>query len=120
MDDVWARAALVAGALAVAGVVVLVQRWRAARPRRTSGPTGLAPGLYFFSSSDCETCLQARETLDARLGTDAYTEIEWQERGDVFERVGVDAVPAMVIVSADGRGSIYPGQPERALDAWNS
>lgn len=118
MDDVWVRAALVAGALAVAGVVVAAQRWRARRPLRTPGPTGLDPGLYLFSSSDCDTCRQARETLDARIGRDGYVEIEWQDQDDVFTEVGVDAVPTVVIVSTNGRGRIFPGQPGRALDAW--
>lgn len=115
MDEIWARVGLVAGALAVAGSVILIQRWRARRPIRTVEVADAAPGIYFFSSSTCPTCEQARARLDARLGNDGYTEYAWEDDPGPFGDFDVDAVPAVVILEEGGRGRLYPGQPDKAI-----
>jgi hypothetical protein len=115
MDEVWARAALVAGALAVAGVVVLVQRLRARPSPKTVGETGLDPGVYLFTSATCSTCAQARQTLQSALGGDRFHEFAWEEGSETFDQLGIDAVPAVLVVEPGGRGTIFPGQPDRAL-----
>ncbi len=115
MDEIWARVGLVAGALAVAGAVILIQRWRARRSIRAVEVTDAAPGVYFFSSSTCPTCERARAKLDARLGKDGYTEYAWEEDPGPFGDFDVDAVPAVAILEEGGRGRLYPGQPEKAL-----
>jgi len=74
-----------------------------------------APGVYFFSSSTCHTCEQARDKLDARLGQDGYTEYAWEDEPGPFGDFDVDAVPAVVILEEGGRGRLYPGQPDKAL-----
>jgi hypothetical protein len=54
--------------------------------------------------------------LDERIGTDGYTEFVWEREPDLFDEVGIDAVPATLIVS--GRlGRIYPGQPDGAFES---
>ncbi len=115
MDEVWARVGLVIGALAVAACVILIQRWRTRRPVRTVEVADAAPGVYFFSSSTCATCEQAREKLDARLGEDAYTEYAWENDPGPFADFDVDAVPSVVVLEEGGRGRLYPGQPDKAL-----
>jgi hypothetical protein len=115
MDEVWARAALVAGALAVAGVVVLVQRLRARPSVRTVGETSLAPGTYLFTSATCAGCAQARQTLRTELGEDRFHEFAWEEGSAPFDELGIDAVPAVLVVDPGGRGTVFPGQPDRAL-----
>lgn len=115
MDEIWVRLGLVVGVLAVAGCVILIQRARARRPIRTVEVAGKAPGVYFFSSSTCATCEQARDKLDARLGTNGYTEYAWEDDPGPFGDFDVDAVPAVVILEEGGRGRLYPGQPDRAL-----
>jgi hypothetical protein len=115
MDEVWARAALVGGALAVAGVVVLVQRLRARPSPRTVAQTGLDPGVYLFTSASCSTCAQARQTLQTELGEDRFYEFAWEEGSETFDRLGIDAVPAVLVVESGGGGTIFPGQPDRAL-----
>lgn len=116
MDELWARAALVAAALAVAGLVVVLRRRRGPRPVRDLGTVELGEGVYLFSSASCPTCIQARSTLDTRLGDGGYTELSWEQEAPIFADLGVDAVPAVVIVDVRGRARLYPGQPERALD----
>lgn len=116
MDEVWARAAVVAGALAVAGVVAWIQRWRARRPVRLAGDTGLSPGIYLFTSTGCESCLRARDSLDTELGPTGYHEITWNDDADRFDDIGVDAVPTVLVVSQGGEGRLYPGQPDAVLD----
>lgn len=116
MDEIWARGAVVAGALAVAGVVVAIQRWRDRRPMRNVGDTGLSPGVYLFTSAECESCLRARESLDSELGPAGYREIVWNHEADLFDSIGVDAVPTVLVVSQDGQGRLYPGQPDAVLD----
>ena len=111
----WARIGLVGAALAVAGAIALIQRRRALSPVRAVETPGLAPGVYFFSSASCPTCRRARETLDASIGDSGYDELVWEEQPLAFRDIGVDAVPAVLIVGEGGRGRLYPGQPERAL-----
>ncbi len=120
MDEVWARAGLVAGALAVAGVVVLIQRSRARQTVRRVAATGLEPGVYLFTSTTCSSCIRARETLEAGLGEGRFRELAWEEASQTFEELGVDAVPAVMVVDGRGRGRIYPGQPDRALRRLSS
>lgn len=114
MDDIWLRVTVIAGVLAIAGLVVIVQRQRAQAPVRAIGSTGLEAGVYFFSSATCSSCEAAREKLDAAMGEDGYTEFVWENEPDPFTDLKVNAVPAVLIVR-DGRGRLYPGQPDRAL-----
>ena len=115
MDEVWVRVALVAGALAVAGVVVLAQRLRARPSVRTVVETGLAPGVYLFTSATCSSCAQARQTLQTELGEDRFCEFAWEEGSATFDQLGIDAVPAVLVVEPGGGGTVFPGQPDRAL-----
>lgn len=115
MDEIWARAGLVIGALAVAACVTLIQRWRTRRPIRAVDIAGTAPGVYFFSSSTCPTCERAREKLNARLGKHGYTEYAWENDPERFADFDVDAVPTVVILEEGGHGRLYPGQPDKAL-----
>lgn len=116
MDEIWARVGVVTGALAVAGVVASIQRWRARRPVRMVGDTGLSSGVYLFTSTECDSCLRARESLDTELGPTGYHEIIWNDEADRFDSMGVDAVPTVLVVSQDGQGRLYPGQPDAVLD----
>lgn len=115
MDEIWARLGLVVGALALAGCVILIQRARARRPIRTVEVAEKVPGVYFFSSSTCPTCEQARDKLDESLGEDGYTEYAWEDDPVPFGAFDVDAVPAVVILEEGGRGRLYPGQPDKAI-----
>lgn len=115
MDEIWVRLALIAGAVAVAGSVALLQRSRSRDPVRRIESTDLAEGVYLFSSASCESCNRARDRLRERLGEAGYTELAWSEEPGVFEDVGVDAVPAVLVVNGDGRATLYPGQPDRVL-----
>jgi hypothetical protein len=49
------------------------------------------------------------------LGQEGYTELRWEEEPSKFGEVGVDAVPAVLLVRDSGRARLFPGQPERAL-----
>lgn len=115
MSEVWIRVGAVLGALAVAGCVVLIQRWRVRGPVRDVESAGMSSGVYFFSSASCPTCTRAREKLDARLGDTGYTEFVWEEDPGPFQELDVDAVPCVVVLGDDGRGRLYPGQPDKAL-----
>lgn len=115
MDDLWLRVALLALALAIAGVFVWWQRSQGAKGIHEADPGDLDPGVYFFSSSACPGCVGARDKLAARLGGSGFTEFSWEESPGVFADLDIDAVPAVLIVQSAGRATVYPGQPERAL-----
>lgn len=117
MDDVWGRAGLLLGALAVGAIVSFVQRRRSRRPFRAVQATDLAPGVYLFSSSTCSTCKTARTRLEERIGAGKYTELVWEEDPGPFQALGVDAVPSVLFVAAGGRGRLYVGGVEPALAA---
>ena len=115
MDEFWNRMALVGGALIVAGAVALWQRRRSRRPIRDLGELDMPRGLYFFSSASCPTCRSARRKIESAVGLDGFTEYVWEREPGLFADLEVDAVPAVLVVDELGRGRLYPGQPERAL-----
>lgn len=117
MDDLALRLGLVGGAVAAA----LVIAWYLHRRDRGSGrpvvDARLPPGFHYFSSRTCDTCRSARSTLDRLLGAGGYTEHEWERDPEVFQRIGVDEVPAMVVVGEDGSARLYSGRLESALES---
>lgn len=115
MDEIWARIGLVLGALAIAGAIVAIQRRRGRIPERDIVAPQLAPGLHFFSSRGCSTCEGARERIVAVVGETGFTEHVWEEDADIFSELGVDVVPASLVVREGGYGRLYPGRPDRAL-----
>jgi len=112
MDELWTRVFLIASALLVATMVVAVRRKMASSSPRPLPPTGLEPGVYLFTSADCDECALARAKLEDRLGEDGYVEIAWEQRPELFADLGVDAVPATVVVAADQTALLWPGQPD--------
>ena len=120
MDETLLRLVIVLGAVMLVLSVVLISRSRDSRPRlRVVRPSGLSPGLYFFSSEDCETCQMARQALEDALGTEGYVEMAWEREAEEFTRLGVEEVPATMVVNQDGMGILYPGQPQQALDSFS-
>lgn len=115
MDEIWARIGLVLGALAIAGFIVAVQRRRRRVPERDVVAPQLTPGLHFFSSRGCATCAGAREKMVSAVGIDGFTEHVWEEDPGVFSDLGIDAVPAVLVIREGGQGRLYPGRPDRAL-----
>ena len=113
MVDTWLRIALIGGVLAGSLGVALLVRQRAKRSDRVIDAGGLAPGIYFFSSSTCETCVGARRDLSRLLGPDAFIEFAWEDTPGVFDELGIEAVPATLIVSDGGHAVLYPGAPAR-------
>ncbi|MEE9178483.1 MAG: hypothetical protein V3U46_08645 [Acidimicrobiia bacterium] len=115
MDEVWARLGLVVGALIVAGVATLVLRSRAKGEPRKLAATGLAQGIYLFTSKACPDCRHVRGMLDDALGPEKYTELSWELEPGMFHELGVDGVPGTLIVEVDGSGVLWPGRPDKAL-----
>jgi hypothetical protein len=115
MDEVWGRAGLILGALAVAALVSYAQRRRSRRPYRSVETPDLGAGIYLFSSATCSTCETARNRLEERVGSGRYRELVWEEDAELFGSLGVDAVPTVLVVEAGGRGRLYVGGVEAAL-----
>lgn len=115
MDEVWVRTVLVAGAL----VIVLASTWwrrRAGKHHVVEVETvSLEPGVYLFSSAACPTCKDARKKLKGMVGESGYVEFFWEEEPRVFQELDIGAVPAVLVVTEDGSGRIYPGQPDETL-----
>lgn len=116
MNELWIRVVVVAAAVAAAVAVGFRQRRRSRGEVREMAATGLAPGLYLFSSHACPTCTSARSRLEAGVGADGFTELVWEDDATVFQRLDVVAVPGVLRVHDDGRGTFYPGQPRAVLD----
>ena len=70
-----------------------------------------------FSSSACSDCPLARRTLADALGEQGFLELSWEDDPGAFDRLGVDAVPATLVVAADGSGTLWPGGAEMALES---
>jgi hypothetical protein len=112
VDDLWLRIALIAAALSVAAIVVALRRRTALKAPRRLAVTRLPAGIYLFTSADCDGCRAARAKLNERLGEAAYNEIAWEDSPEVFNGLGVDVVPATMVVADDGSGHLWRGQPD--------
>lgn len=115
MDEALVRVGLIAGALAVAAIVVLIVRL-ISRPRpRAVDASGFQPGVYLFTSAACPDCEAVRQTLGEALGEDGFEELAWEDRPEVFSDLDVDAVPATLIVGEAGSATLWTGRPDDAL-----
>lgn len=111
--NLWWRLAVVAIAAGVVALVVAFARYRRRPSVSVVEVSSLDPGLYLFTSSECSTCERARERLES-FALD-FEEISWQRASAVFERVGIDAVPSLLLVSPPGEGRLWRGRvPDRA------
>lgn len=104
MDDPIVRLAAVLGAVAVVFGVKWVNSRRSNRGRAIAS-TGLAPGIYLFTSTTCGDCEVARN----RLADREFIDVAWEERPEEFERLGVTDVPSTLVVAKDGSGIWRPG-----------
>ena len=124
---------LVAGVLLVGAVALalVLRRRQPAEPVRTSWavPTWLdradfaspaAPWLVaVFTSATCRSCQDTLDKAQPLAGAEvAVDEIEVRDRPDLHQRYGIEAVPTLVIVDAEGavRGS-FIGPPTTA-ELW--
>lgn len=114
MDEIWGRLGLVVGSLMVAGTATMVVRSRAKRGPRNLAVTGLNQGVYLFTSDACPDCRHVKGMLDDALGPDGYKELNWEQEPAMFHELGVDGVPATMIVAVDGSGVLWPGLPDEA------
>ena len=115
MSDVWLRVGLIAVTLSAAILTTLVIRHREKTRPIDAGPSSLAPGIYLFSSGRCLDCGPAREAVERAMGSEGFTEIRWEDSPEVFRDLGIETVPATVLVSANGLATVYPGKPRYAL-----
>jgi hypothetical protein len=113
MDEVWLRVLLVSTVFLVAAGIAMFRRRRP--PVRTIRSLDLAGGVYLFTSDGCETCATARAKLEESLGHGKFSEVTWEREPEHFEALGIEAVPAVLVVDESGNGRLYPGQPPRTL-----
>ncbi len=115
MSEIWVRLALIVGALTLALVVAMVVRGKTRGRPVVIDASGLRPGVYLFSSETCLDCQPARAAIDAVMGPGGFIEISWEEQPGPFHDLGIEVVPATVIVSENGSAAMFPGMPDRAL-----
>ncbi len=116
MSDVWLRVGLIAVTFSAAIVTSRVIRRREKTRPIDAGPSSLAPGIYLFSSGNCLDCGPAREAVEqATGGPGGFTEIRWEDSPEAFRDLGIETVPATVLVSDNGLATVYPGRPRYAL-----
>jgi len=118
MSEIWDRLGWVLGAVAMAVAAILIQRALAGRHRPVLvQQTALGFGVYLFTSATCPDCETARRLLAAAIGPSGFVELSWEQRPELFRDLGVDAVPATLIVAESGSSTLYPGRPDFALEA---
>lgn len=120
MSDIAVRLAVVGGALAVALLAMWLIQRRASGPIRRMDSTGLPSGVYFFSSTACDSCGRSRKELIGALGEAGFVEHGWEENPGLFADLGVVAVPAVLVVDETGRGTLFPGKAKKALASLRS
>ena len=121
--------------LAVAiGVAEWLERNRRRRPAPATSPIAPVPAqlvrsdfprpeapwlVVIFSSSTCEGCAPMAEKVRAlESGDVAVFDAEYQERRDLHERYGVEAVPVVVIVDTEGVTRASFTGTVSATDLW--
>jgi hypothetical protein len=124
---------LIAAALVAAAVLVafVVERRRPAPPTQSHWAV---PGqldrqdfagqdqpwlVAVFTSSVCESCARATAKASVLASPQvAYQDVSFQERPDLHQRYGIEAVPTIVVADPDGvvRAS-FVGVPT-ATDLW--
>lgn len=118
MGEVETRLAWVFAAVLIGLLITLLLRRRPARRQPvTVRQTKLGTGVYLFTSASCPDCEAARLLLLETIGPDGYSEMSWDSDPEIFRELGVDAVPATLIVSPKDGSVLYPGRPDRALEA---
>ena len=113
MAEVWLRAGLVVGVVLAAAAVTWSLRRRAAIPVRRIDVSGLEAGVYFFSASTCDTCEAARQALREIAAPAGFTEFAWEQTPEKFAELGVEAVPATLVVPTEGEATLHTGMPRR-------
>jgi hypothetical protein len=94
---------LIAGAAValVVAVARLASRWlKPIHPAIDLEGLGSRPGVILFTSTGCETCTAAGDVVDAAdVGVRRVT---WEGEPELFERYGIEAVPLVIVLGADG------------------
>lgn len=118
------RVLLIVGAVAVALTVVRGWAGYLALSRRKSLHTeslGPGPAVVLFTSADCDACDPLRDTVHGSVATDLFQEVKYQENAEQFRSVGINRVPAVVVIDRQGRaveifeGPVSPRQLGRAM-----
>ncbi len=118
MSEFEVRLAGVIGAVLVGiAISLLFRRGSDQRPPIVVRQTRLGVGVYLFTSASCPDCEVARHTLLEAIGPTGYSELTWESDPEIFSELGVDAVPATLIVTHSDGSVLYPGRPDRALEA---
>jgi hypothetical protein len=104
---------IILGFMAAAVLLAIWQSGRAKRgaPTRVARPD-LGPGVHFFSSETCATCIDARKILQSLYG-DRFAEIRFEDDPVEFGAFGVRSVPTVFVLDADGSGIRIEGVPSR-------
>ena len=117
MAELWIRLlAVVAVGVVAVGVAHQIRSRSTIKPRAWKTTT-MSPGVYLFTSSSCADCATAMAALTGYLGAGGFAEIAWETAPDTFSELGVEAVPSTLIVDDARRATLYPGHPERTLEA---
>ncbi len=118
MSETEVRLIGVIGALVVGIAVSFILRRRPARRAPSElNQNRLGPGIYLFTSASCPDCVTVRDALVEQYGPTGFSELSWESHPEIFRELGVDAVPATLIVDATEGSTLYPGAPRRAKQA---
>jgi hypothetical protein len=87
---------------------------------RADFPRPDAPWLVvLFSSSTCDSCGPMADKIKALESSEvAVADVEYHEERDLHERYGVEAVPIVVVVDADGVTRKHFSGNATATDLW--
>ena len=105
MPEPALRAILIVGVAAIAIVAGLLEtrrRGTAQAPVRVDG-LGFDSAIVVFTSTDCSRCRRTMRQLSALGAT--VREVAHELEPGLFESVGVDGVPLVVIMTPDGNRS---------------
>lgn len=113
------RLLVVLTVIAVAVILAAIQNRGVAVTRRRRAFEGVSPGLAVFASRTCQSCESIEAMVADAAGSENRRVYWWDESPEIFERNGIERVPAIARVGEDGSGWIAVGVPSAArLRRW--
>lgn len=110
MSDPLSRLAVVSVVVVVTVAFAMAVRRGVAVRRRSVQMDFPRSGTMVFVSSGCATCARLQAEL-AEAGAADVAVLDWDESPELFLAAGIDRVPTLVRLDADGTGWMVQGVP---------
>ena len=87
----------------VVGVLIIARVRPSRRPAALSISGNLeGPGVFLFTSEQCDSCSAARDVYRTVLGEGGFVEHSWDSDSALLTRLGVQEIPVGTVIDSEG------------------